>query len=285
MAQAQSIQFIVVDRQVNYVQSTAGTASLAGANPYEFVIDLNGTSLGSLTFTFKKPGDAITNYTSFERDPGKEWQAPGPQGAYQFANMASLQSAFPDGAYTIQTNLGTTSLLSIPNLIGGTNDGFANMPFLTGTQNGNPVSWSLGKMLVDPTQELTLTSTTFTTNYVTATGRIGLWLDYGVSGQQVTNETVPNNFIFNAATVQMQIAANTLTPGIYGGGLEFNNVTSGGLVNLNANIPGANGVGVYTAYTSFQIQAIPEPSTYAAILGVVALGGVMIRRRRIATVK
>lgn len=278
---AQSIEFVVVDRQVNFVQTVAGSAGLDGATPYEFLIDVNGTSLTAppFTFTLKKPGDAVTVYTSIERSTGTEWEAPG-FGLRAFSSMANLQSTFPDGAYTIQTNLGNTSALSIPNLIGSTNDGFANTPFIIATQNSNPVTWSGGKMLIDPTQELTLTSTVFADNYVMATGRIGLWLDYGMTGQEVTNETAPGSFIFNAASVQMQILANTLSPGTYNGVLEFNNIVGAGLVDLSATYgAGAKGVSVYTAYTSFQIQAVPEPSTYAAIFGALALLGVLLRRR------
>lgn len=278
---AQSVQFIVLDRQVNFVQTAAGSASLAGPTPYEFLIDLNGTGLTAppFTFTFKKPEDDTTVYTSYERDVGTEWQAPGPMGSYQFASMAALHSVFPDGSYTIQTSLGNTSALSITNRIGSTNDGFGNTPFIIGTQDGNPVTWEGNKMLVDPTKQLTLTSTVFSTNYVEATGRIGLWLDI-TEGQEVTNETAPNSFIFNADTVQMQIAANAITPGIYSGGLEFN-VVDGSLVDLTTPFgSGANGVAVYTAFTTFSIQAIPEPSTYAAIFGGLACLGVAFKRRR-----
>lgn len=281
---AQSVQFVVLDRQVNFVQTAAGSAGLAGATPYEFVIDLNGTGLMAppFTFTFKKPGDPTTEYTSFVRDPGKEWQAPGPEGAYQFASMAALHSVFPDGSYTIQTNLGNTSGLSIPNLIGGTNDGFANTPFIIATQNSNPVTWSGNRMIIDPTMELTLTSTAFSTNYAVSTGRIGLWVSGNSFNQDQTNETVPDSFIFNSDTVQMQILANSLSAGIYSGALEFNNVVSGGLVDLSGVYgAGAKGVSVYTAFTNFQIQAIPEPSAYAVIAGVLALAGVMVRRRRV----
>jgi hypothetical protein len=38
--------------------------------------------------------------------------------------------------------------------------------------------------------------------------------------------------------------------------------------------------GVITSYTIETYSAVPEPATYAALLGVAALGGVMIRRRR-----
>lgn len=279
---AQSVQFVVLDRQVNYVQTAAGSAGLAGATPYEFVVDLNGTGLTSPDFTIVAPSTVV--YSSFVRDPGKEWQAPAPEGAYQFASMAALHSVFPDGSYTIQTNLGNTSALSISDLIGTTNDGFGNTPFIIGTQDGNPVTWSGNKMLVDPTKQLTLTTTPFTTNNSSADNRIGLWLGGYMFSDEVTNETAPNSFVFSGTSVEMQISANMLYAGsTYSGGMEFN-VVDGTLVNLTTPFgAGANGVAVYTAFTTFSIQAIPEPSTYASILGMLALAGVlMVRRRRAA---
>jgi hypothetical protein len=281
---AQTVEFIVLDRQVNYVQTSAGTAALTAPTPYEFMVDLNGQGLvyPPFTLTFKKPGDSITDYTGYETEPGRTWQAPMSVG--QFASMAGLQSAFPGGTYTIQTNLGNTTALSIPNLIGSANDGMPDTPFLTGTQNGNPVTWSGGKMLVDSTQELTLTSNVFATNYTLPTGRIGVWISGNSFNQEATNETTLNSFVFTADTVQMQILANTLNAGVYSGALEFNNVTSGGLVDLsNPYGAGAVGAAVYTAFTTFQIQtiqAIPEPSTYAAIFGAMALAGAASYRRR-----
>lgn len=275
---AQTIELVVVDRQVNYVQTVAGSAALDGAAPYEFVVNMSGLNLGApFTLSIKRPDN--TSYSGYEHTAGTEWQAPVyPVG--NFASMAALHSVFPDGIYTIQANGFADVTLSMPNLIGSTNDGFANTPFVIGTQESNPVTWSGGKMLVDPTKELTLTSTTFTTNYAAGTGRIGLWVDGG--GSEVTNETPPNSFYFSGTSVQLQIAANTLTPGTHQAGMEFNNIVSS-LIDLSATYgAGANGVSVYTAYTTFQIEAIPEPSTYAAILGALALLGVLIRRRRAA---
>jgi hypothetical protein len=277
LGQAQTVEFVVVDRQVNYVQSVAGSASLDGAAPYEFVVNLSGQSLGSpFTLSIKRPDN--TSYSGYEHTAGTEWQAPVfPIG--NFASMAALHSVFPDGIYTIQASGFGNVTLSIPNLIGSTNDGFANTPFVIGTQDSNPVTWSGGMMLVDPTKELTLTSTTFTTNYATGTGRIGLWVDGG--GSEVTNETAPGSFYFSGTSVQLQIAANTLSAGTHLAGMEFNNIVSS-LIDLSATYgAGATGVSVYTAYTTFQIQAVPEPSTYAAILGVLALLGVLIRRRTV----
>lgn len=275
---AQTVELVVVDRQVNYVQTVAGSAGLDGAAPYEFVVNLNGQTLGApFTFSFKKPGDAVTVYSGYEHTAGVEWQAPVyPTG--NFVSMAALHSAFPDGTYTISASGFADVTLGIPNLIGSTNDGFANTPFVSGTQDSNPVIWSGGKMLIDPTKELTLTSATFTTNYAVGTGRIGLWVDGG--GNEVTNETAPGSFYFSGTSVQLQIAANTLSAGTYTAGMEFNNIVSS-LIDLSGTYgAGANGVSVYTAFTTFQIQAVPEPSTYAAIAGALALTGAAIYRRR-----
>lgn len=275
---AQTIELVVVDRQVNYVQTEAGSAALDGASPYEFVININGQNLGSpFTFSFKKPGDLVTNYSGFEQTAGTELQAPVyPVG--NFGSMAALHSAFPDGTYTIQASGFSDVTLGIPNLIGSPNDGFANTPFVTGTQDGNPVTWIGGKMRIDPTKELTLLTNTYTTNYAAGTGRIGLWTDGG--GDEVTNETAPNTFYFSGTSVQLQVAANTFAPGTYAAGMEFNNVVSS-LIDLSGTYgAGAYGVSVYTAYTTFQVEAIPEPSTYAAIAGALALTGAAIYRRR-----
>jgi hypothetical protein len=258
------------------VQTAAGSAALDGAAPYEFVVNLNGQNLGSpFTLSIKRPDN--TSYSGYEHTAGTEWQAPVyPVG--NFASMAALHGVFPDGTYTIQAGAFADVTLSIPNLIGSPNDGFANTPFVIGTQDSNPVAWIGGKMRIDPTKELTLTSTTFTTNYAAGTGRISLWADGG--GDEVTNETAPGTFYFSGTSVQLQVAANTFAPGTYAAGMEFNNIVSS-LVDLSGTYgAGAYGVSVYTAYTTFQIEAIPEPSTYAAICGALALAGVVIHRRR-----
>lgn len=279
---AQTVEFVVVDRQANFIQTASGSASLDGATPYEFVVDVQGQNLNApaFVFTFKKPGDATTNYASYERDTGKEWQAP-LSGTGEFASMGALHSAFPDGAYTIQTTGFSNASLSIPNLVGSTNDGFGNTPFVTATQDGVPVAWFSNRMIIDPTKSLLIQSNAFTTNYVEGNSRIGL----GVSGngfdQQVTNETVPGNFTFSGNSVQLLITGGTLSAGqIYHGDLEFNNVVSS-LVDLSSIYGGsAKGVSVYTAYTNFQIQAVPEPATYAAWAALIALGAALRRRRR-----
>ena len=80
-----------------------------------------------------------------------------------------------------------------------------------------------------------------------------------------------------AGTTSFLITAGTLTAGqTYSASLQFNN----NFINYNNPFAGANGSVGYTVINDFQIQAVPEPSTYAAILGAIALAGVIIRRQR-----
>ena len=278
---AQTIEFVVLDRQANFIQTSAGSAAQDATSPYEFLIAVNGQNLGSpFTFSFKKPFDTVTTYAGEERTAGTEWEAP-ISTIRSFSSMTTLNMSFPAGDYTLITSGHADATLGISNLIGTTNDGFGNTPFVIGTQDGSPVSWSGNMMLVDPTKQLTLTTTTFTTNNSLADNRIGLWLGGYQFDNEVTNETAPNTFTFSSDWIELQISPNMLHAGYtYDGALEFN-VIDGSLVDLSGIYGGtASGVAVYTAYTSFSIQAIPEPSTYAAILGALALAGVAVHRRR-----
>lgn len=281
---AQAVELVLVNRQVNHVQVSAGSAAPDGATPYEFWIGIQGQNLTApaFTFGFKKPGDSVTIYPGIVVATGTEWRAPDPPSSARFAGLGLLDAAFPGGTYSIQTSLGNTTL-DLPNLSGNANDGFASTPYIIATQDGNPVTWTGGIMMVDPTRELTLANGPWTVNNGAGGKRIGLRIGGNALDLGITNENPVGSYLFSGLTVQMQIPAHTFAAGnIYSGSLEYSRVLgSGPNVDLSATYgAGAIGAPIYTAYTAFAIQAIPEPSTYAAILGVLALAGVMIRRRR-----
>ena len=172
IASAQTIEVVVLSREVDFIQTTAGTAALNGSTPYTTGVFVNGSNLNLLTsMSFKKPGDAVTVYAGSL--DGSEWRAP--TSGNLFSSMSGLNTAFGAGTYPISVSgYSDNTLLSMTDLVGTTNDGLPNMPFVIATQNGNPVTWSGGKMLVDPTLALTLDSTTFTTNFTNGQGRIGI---------------------------------------------------------------------------------------------------------------
>ncbi len=282
---AQVVDMVIVNRQLTFTQTTAGSAAPRGSTPYGFGIFIDGQALdtGGFTFTFKKPGDAVTVYASepdYAGSGATSLEAP-LGGLRDFSGTAALQAAFPAGAYTISTGTFADVSLTIPDLFGTTNDGFANTPFVIGTQNGNPVTWVGGKMIVDPTKELTITSTAFTTNNGSGTNRIGLLLTGPGVDLESTNESPPNSFTFAGTSLQLQVAANTLTPGsTYSGNLEFNNLASL-IVDLSGSFGGnADGISVYTAMTEYTVQAIPEPAESAQAFGALALAAFALRRRQ-----
>jgi hypothetical protein len=276
IASAQTIDIVVLDRSVNYTQTVAGSSTLDGATPYSADVFINGSNLNLLSsMSFKKPGDAVTVYAG--QLNGSEWEAPTSGNA--FDTMANLHAAFGAGAYTISVSGFSDSSLTMTNLVGSTNDGLPNMPFVIATQDSLPVTWSGGKMLVDPTLALTINTTTFSTNFTNGLGRVGVGVFGDIPDQEANNDT--GGFVFNGNSVQLVIAANTFTAGQnYSGDMEFNHII-GSLVDLSGIYGGsAQGIVIYSAFTSFQIQAIPEPTTYAAIFGALACLGVAFKRRR-----
>ncbi len=281
---AQTVELVLVNRQVNHVQVSAGTAAPDGATPYEFWIGIHGQNLTApaFTFGFKKPGDSVTLYPGIVVATGTEWRAPDPPSSARFAGLGLLDAVFPGGTYEIQTSVGNTTL-DLPNLAGNTNDGFASTPYVSATQDGNPVTWTGGIMMIDPTKELTLANGPWTVNNGIGGKRIGLRVGGNALNLETTNENPIGSYLFSGLTVQLQIPAHTLVAGnFYAGSLEYSRVLgSGPNVDLSATYgAGAIGAPIYTAYTAFAIQAIPEPSTYAAIIGGLALAGVVIHRRR-----
>jgi hypothetical protein len=91
-----------------------------------------------------------------------------------------------------------------------------------------------------------------------------------VSGTAVSDHTINISSVLTAAATQPSATNNTIWFGL-----------NGGFSNDNA----ANNVTLNMTNASFQmpelsVTAIPEPSAYALLSGMLALGWVMVRRRR-----
>jgi hypothetical protein len=67
--------------------------------------------------------------------------------------------------------------------------------------------------------------------------------------------------------------------------LDLSSLNLTGSLDLVATLSGANGVQLNFDNLQVQGSAIPEPSTYAAILGAVVLGFVLVRRRQAVVVR
>jgi hypothetical protein len=280
--QAQVIpDFMAVDARYNNVQTgwsstTPQTYSAGTAGPYSFEVSVEsnaGNLSGNTAPTFTLPGGATYAGSTTLAPNGTDWR----RSAYY--SSSPFTTDFPNGTYTI-TQPGASPGTVTLNLAG---DFFPITPSVTIT--GGSGTWVGSVLQVTAGTTLTLTTNSFgwdgtgaETNGALA-NHIGLFLSHNgtevANVEQFSNGAAP---YFSSGTGNPNFATisnYTFTSGGYFVEVEFNAISS-----IDQSYVGATGVALYTSRTSFNIQVVPEPSTYAEILGVVALTGAMLHRRR-----
>lgn len=196
---------------------------------------------------------------SFDSD---EWKAEA-----TYTDQISLQTAFGDTGYTMTLDSYTTPSLDL--------DSTKYPNVLQWSLSSGSANWVDGKLYVDPSQTLVLTSITFSTNFMANATRVG-WEIFG-NGYSDDND----DRVGNSATIT--ITAGSLVSGssyeLYG---EFNRFTDTTSLNSTGvtGLDGANYAALMGSGTTVQVYAVPEPSTYALFAGFVALMGVVYFRRR-----
>ena len=239
------------------LEQTSGTGSTAGSPPYGFVAEVYGTGLTG-TYTVVSPGGSVSNPQTLDiAGDLAEYDD-----ALSYANTTALNAAYNAGTYTL--NINTSGGLLSPTL-DLTGDAFPNTFSITSLING---TWSGGKLLFDPTQDLTINFDAF--SGFDSSSRIKLEIESGdyvnTSTSSVTSLVVPAN------TINLVSGATSHAEILFSQAVDTDNIT----------IAGASGVAFYGTIVGFTVQAVPEPSTYAAIVGLLALGGgVWFRRRRV----
>lgn len=235
---------------------TSISGSSAGANPYGFFAEVAGSGFSG-TYRFFTPGGTAPSPQDLAPDDGQMRF----EDDFAYPDISTLNSVYANGTYTfdVPNNGGSGPQSTTISLTG---DAFPNAFSIT---NG---TWVGGYLQIDPTQNYTITFNAFS-GMTDGVDVILLGIDAGYDQHTST-----------AGTTSFLIPANSfsLAPG---------NTTSAELVfarvvDVGTDFgvsPGLSG-GIYATIVSFQIQAIPEPSTYAAFFGGLALVGVVIHRRR-----
>lgn len=246
---AQTLTGFGVIKTNGVTQTANGSSSMSGT---EFSAYVFGTALAG-TYSVTPPGTGTVTTAQNLVINGSFNSA---SFSVAYADVSTMNAAYGAGVYHMELpNGGSPTSWNLQSLTG---DLYPNAPLVTGT-------WSGGLLQVDPTQNYLLTFASFG----------GFNTDDSIS---MKIDGIGTNYFANTSVTTFQIDAGTLTAGMtYDVSLRFNNNF------IDYDVFGAstgNGSAGYTTENSFQIQAIPEPSTYAAIFGALALAGVMLHRRR-----
>lgn len=172
-----------------------------------------------------------------------------------YSSATELTDAYSNGTYDFFINGATPSSQSLS--LGGGVDQFPTVPLLTVAG----ASWSGGELILDRSSTYTFS---FTNPGLGAGDFVALWLPGGGY----------NTYLTETASFSVDASIINANGGL--GRLIFRNQ-----VDLQSGFGGIdNGFAGFETTTFFYIAAIPEPSTYAAILGLIAMGFVAYCRRR-----
>ena len=285
---SQVVSSVFVGKTYSFRKDSAGAPVQDTSNPFGsagFDVTVAGSDMALLTApvitlpagsTYPTVAASIHNGGTLVYDAGDEhWNYGFPNANDIAAPPANINGYFGSGTYSIFVQ-GTTVSFFLGNIGGDGSFDAAFSPDLTFSQG----TWSGGKLLVDPSQALTITTSTMS-NYAsggsTIGGHIGLGLD-GIFDLENWSRVGPAGVTLNEVDnfITYTISPGTLTAGIeYGGEASFDGIRDQSLA-LAGSLNGT----YYGNITTFTIQAIPEPSTYAALAGLGALGLAFWQRRR-----
>jgi len=268
-ANAQTVQYIIVGKEQYYTQLTNSTAG-TGTN-FQFSASIEGTNLsGIATPNLNSNSAGGTGPTGpFVYNSGDDaWYI-----EQNYGTGSALETAYPSGGSFSLTVLGESVAIGLPSEAPLR---FTPIPLATlsgGTIVGGVLTWDVSQpltiSLIDP-----LNGSFATVDHMA----LSIWgtnidLGTGAFNNATQSFTIPGT----AGVNNTFIAGQTYTVE-----MEFVNIVGG--TNLTAisggALDGALQGGIYGRTTSFTIQAIPEPSTYAAFAGLGALGLAFWRRRR-----
>lgn len=267
--------YVVLSKTVTVQQLNATSAS--SSQEWKFEAFINGASATTPQVTVPSGTEAGIKTLTYNSSDG-EWRYT----SSTYASKSALNAAFANDYYAFIFGGTTGSPLAWTPTV--TSSSFAAAAPLVSSNLG---TWSDGTLTLsstDLTQDLVLTLTwSAGGGFVSGTSRVGLDM-YLTSGVGSYNDSIDNSSSsFTDSTVTLTIAANTLQAGwTLEVSSEFNKFVS--MDSTTYASEGYTAVYLNTVASYFTIVAattVPEPATFAALLGLVAwLGVAVVRRRR-----
>lgn len=249
--------YVTVNKGIHYTQTNTGTVTANDPTPYSVNADISGSGLStSIPTGPNQVTPSIGGPYGLAYDSGRDgWN-------YNSGGMglSLLDSTYPNGSWTLESG-GNTWNLSL------TGDLYPNAPIATfsaGTWSGGILNLSAAEAAAG----FTITTNVFSTNFLSGNSYIGMFLE---------NLSAENFPTFTASSVTLNVAGGALSAGTHNLSMDFQR-----MMGTDSSVSGYVAMVGYNANTNLtiQVEAIPEPSTYAAIFGGVALLGVMWHRRR-----
>lgn len=287
------VQFVFVEKLVRFTQNSSSAPSVDAGTPYQFKFEVNGTGMSGFTpvqiFTTASgsgvSGPINASYTSSGGD--ELWHTT----LSSYTSQALMDADFKNGVYALKVNSVTPFNITLGAGTGPYTDNYpAAAPMLTGLSAGN--FDGSGNLIIN----LALTSYTFSLNGLpgyTSGGHVGIFIN-GVNdpafvsgGNPSGNVGAESIYFTTAGLTQTEITSLTFNPSAssmvagntYILELEYNLAPNAGFNAMGLALNELD-LGLFTYRTQISLIAVPEPSTYAAIFGAVALAGVILHRRR-----
>jgi hypothetical protein len=274
---AQTVEWITIEKLTDYLQTGDSSTilrpydagSIPVSAPYWVRMAVEGSGLEVFTPpAFSSPAGSGVTGGVMALDPyDNEWKY-----RMAYADKTSMDTAFNNGAFVLMVN-GTSVNLTLGGAANA--DVYPNAPHL-GFDAAEGI-WSGALLTVNP-GNLTFTSNTFS-GFGSAglLNHIGIYLMDSVGNEVVELHSFSDNTQFPGAldTDSLGGAYDLVAGETYFMEVEFNTV-----VGISNEYTGANNWALFTSRTQMQIQAVPEPATYAALLGALSLLAAASRRRR-----